>query len=86
MTAKLTLTKHARVRAALRGITADEINAALWSGRREAAGRNVLHFDLRTHVAVLVDWRAMKIVTVLHLCRRHYQALREQAFAKEPTV
>lgn len=75
---KLILSGHARCRAYARGITVDEINDALWSGRRESRGNCVLHYDLRTHVAVLVDWREMVIVTVLYLCKEHYRRLRAQ--------
>lgn len=82
---KLTLTSHARARAYLRGITADEINGALQGGYREPCGANVLHADLHTHVAVVVDWRQMRIVTVLHLCKSHYQALRQRALGNALT-
>lgn len=76
---RLILSGHARWRAAQRGITADDINDALWSGLRESRGRHVLHFDLRTHVGVLVDWRNMVIVTVIYLRRNQYHRLRAQA-------
>lgn len=79
---KLILSGHARCRAHLRGITADEINDALQSGRREPRGDCVLHYDLRSHVAVVVNWRVMVIVTVFYLAREHYGKLREQVLQK----
>lgn len=76
---RLKLSGHARWRAFWRGITADEINDALQSGLRESYGQCVLHYDLRTHVGVVVNWRNLNIVTVLYLTKANYARLRAKA-------
>lgn len=71
----LTITKHARWRMERREITENEVYRAIRTGHREPRGPCVVHYDPQSYVAVLVNWRQMKVITV-YLCKRHYDRRR----------
>jgi hypothetical protein len=76
---RLRLSKHARQRAAERGLSVWAMEKALASGMTDRRGNNLLHYDLRSAVGVLVDWQSGRVVTAMRLEGAEYAGLRARA-------
>lgn len=72
----LKLGEHAESRAYSRQISTDTILKVVQKGKRWPTDGRVLHYDREMHIGVVVDWRSMVIVTVIHLSDRHCGKLR----------
>lgn len=67
MGTKLTISNHAEGRMHWRGISADDVMRVIRTGQRYSFGERVLHYDRGAKLGVIVNWREMVVVTVMHL-------------------
>lgn len=63
----LTLSPHAESRMFWRGISRDDILRTIRTGELHSLGERVLHVDKNAKIGVVVNWREMVVITVMHL-------------------